>query len=503
MPWDEWLAKHGGSKIAGNFAVEFTNIEPSGAEGAFRATPVAVVPLTGEALRKRRLIVPIDLPIPFDDMIGIQCAREWASGGKGNIDISKFHVFNMYYSALQSLLFTAGSAKTPEEQRKWFPAIVSMVRVFDRLHEIFPDFRRVSEAMVITPGVNDSIQKALAHIFVRDAPWDDRTVLGLLEMVVRRSLRRREKSVGLAPGPFVVFGLVPLLRAVFLTEAEYLVQTEARGDALASCFNAKAETLLKNLATLGDADNVQTRSLVALSRTAGVPLTPVQVYRFLDHVRDHPMAEDGAPWERWDVVPPQPKLQFGVTSRRFDVEKHKQATFAALITPLSVFACKAVSYKPDEWCGVHLGVGRHNVDPRVIGIAKHAGICSAPNDPLVANCRLTVGSNVLPPFPGVSLAGVEHRKNQATGKWEYAPVSDENATLFAPFTVDVSPTHVRLCQYGDQLFCMPRLGMPALLCFKNMWLNISSEPLKPNMPPARVLSPIAQIAQLHAAAAAK
>lgn len=124
-----------------------------------------------------------------------QTAREWVSGGTNDANMSDDNVLVMYYGALQSLAFATGCATTKATQTVWFEALVSLTRAFALLHKDVEAFRRVTKAMVATPGVDDMLQKALAHAMDPDAPWDEATVSCVICVAFACGARRSDSVV--------------------------------------------------------------------------------------------------------------------------------------------------------------------------------------------------------------------------------------------------------------------------------------------------------------------
>lgn len=163
----------GGPHAVRDVALLFRNFRRvTGAAGAYFADPVAVVrfrdalPATVFAgphalARGGDVLVPLGTPVWGD--LGArnvlqQCAASWVSGGANTGDLCDEHVCTMYYAALQQLVFHAGSASTAGEQARWFPALLALTRAFGAVHAGCALVRKVTEALVVTPGADDMLQ---------------------------------------------------------------------------------------------------------------------------------------------------------------------------------------------------------------------------------------------------------------------------------------------------------------------------------------------------------
>lgn len=483
-------------------AVLYRDFKPAyGIPGAYFATPVAIVSFRKTepvAIEKGEcVLVPLGDPDWANANTRVvlqQCARQWVSGGKNTANMGDENVLTMYYAALQSLVFTAGNATTAADQQVWFGAIVGMVRAMALLHKANETFRRVTEAMVITPGTNDMLQKALAHIFHPEAPWDQRTKVEMLEVITRRSMRHGATVVGMAPGAFIIYVLVPLLRDVVAGVERVMNASEA--DLLLTRFNKEAGTLLAQYVAAASSDvaKMRAKTLVALGVAAGFEpaLTEDVATKFLDFCGSVPDMSAVAPWSEWGLLPPEPKLDAVVKTERFGVSGKKGASFAARLVVHTPTTFDVLSFKGVEWCGVQFDtVGTYVVKAHDLGIAS-ASHGDTRGKELVANWRLTVGSDVLPrDRHGYSSAGMSHQRSTA-GKWSY--VNDRPLTMSDTFAVRVAADHVALLQGGRVFATISRnygtTTEPALLAFKNMWLSVRFE-----APPApRVLPPAAPAA---------
>lgn len=467
-------------------AVQYRDFKPAyGIPGAYFATPVAIVDFREtESMAIKNgdcVVVPLGDPDWANANTRVvlqQCGRQWVSAGKNTANMSDENVLTMYYAALQSLVFTAGNATTVTDQQVWFDAIIGMVRAMALLHKANETFRRVTEAMVITPGTNDMLQKALAHIFHPDAPWDQRTKVEMLEVITRRSMRHGATVVGMAPGAFIIYVLVPLLRDV-VAGIERVMNASEAGLLLAR-FNKEAGNLLAQYVAAASSDVVKMRAktLVALGVAAGLepPLTEDVATKFLDFCGQVPDMSAVAPWSEWGLLPPESKLEPVVKTERFAVGGKKGASFAARLVVHTPTTFDVLSFKGVEWCGVQFEtIGTYVVKAHDLGIAT-ASHGDTHGKELVANWRLTVGNDVLPrERHGYSLAGMSHQRSTA-GKWSY--VSDRPLTMSDTFTLRVTTDCVELLQRSRLFATIPRnygTKEPALLAFKNMWLSVRFE----------------------------
>ena len=217
-PVDEWLSHywdqavftnaednivtHDGTEHAVSVCgVVFRRFRPvTGTPGAYFADPIAIVQYrpalrasmsTAErhaVVRKDDVVVPLGTPDftnPKTQVVLQQAARQWVSGGRNTADMSDEHVIAMYYAVLQQLVFAAGSAGTVEEQSAWFPALISLTRAFHAFSTAYEPARRVTEALVRTPGANDMLQKALAYVFSEAGAWGAPAQLDMLAIAIR------------------------------------------------------------------------------------------------------------------------------------------------------------------------------------------------------------------------------------------------------------------------------------------------------------------------------
>lgn len=150
--------------------------------------------------------------------------------------------------------------------------------------------------------------------------------------------------MGMAPGPFIVFTLVPLLRAALHPRPGGGAPPSAA--ALLARFNAAAANLLRAFGRDRDAFGAGTsgggserafrvRVLVSLSSAAGCVLTGEQASRLLAHCescRDMSMEPD---WVAWGALPEPPRLSCDVVCDRFVLSGRGRAggtTFRSRLT---------------------------------------------------------------------------------------------------------------------------------------------------------------------------
>jgi hypothetical protein len=490
------IATHDGSRHpVKDCAVVFRNFRSvTGTPGAYFADPVTVVQYRSAMLtaiegptkydhpvvRKGDVLVPLGTPAWSNAQTRVvlqQSARQWVSGARNTADMSDEHVITLYYAALQQLVFAAGNATRAADQQRWFPALVALTQAFSAVHAAYTDARKVTAALVLTPGANDMIQKGLAYVFHSVEEWSRTNRLDMLAIAIRRNLRHGSAVAGMAPGPFVLFVLVPLLRAVAHPDGAVLADSAA----LLERFNAAASDLLHAFvggASVGG-EAFKAHVLVSLTAAMGVPLTAEQARGLLDHVA-RTDASDEPDWAKLGVLPARPVLEAPVFADRFSVGS-RGTTFRVKVVPTSTDWFNAYSYKGVEWAAIGFQTpGTYTVHAHDLGIAGRA-TGSTRGHELTANWRLTAGTDILPATrSGYSLAGQMH-KRQPSGRWDYAPSAP--LTLDAPFLVVVEPTRLRLLQDGRQFFTMEKGGSePALLAFKNLWLRIRYS--APPPPPA-------------------
>ncbi len=504
-----WDSADFGPGDVGKQAVLFRDFKSVfGRAGAYMATPVAIVEYRAANLavidkkykhpvaREHDVLVPLGMPNPTckkANTVLQQCARQWVTGGQNTGNMSDENVLTMYYSALQSLVFAAGNATTKEAQTQWFYALSALVRAFATLRAESPLFQKVTEAMVVTPGVDDMLQKALAHVFHPAAHWDRRVKLELLDVMARRNIRHGERMVGMAPGPFVVFALVPLLRSV-AASVGWAVGSPA---ATQADFNAKAGELLQAYvgASTSVSDEMQINTLVALTKVAGCELTSEQANNFLQFARATPDMSVGAPWASWGALPSLPVMDVPIVTKRFDVGGRTGISVAAKVEPTSTSTCNVYGYKGIHWTGLQFPtVGHYVVTPHDLGIAV-AGHGNTRGEELVANWRVTVGDDILPrDKEGYSSAGMA--RVCTGGRWSY--VERTPLDVKKPFTLAVEKNQIVVVQNSVVYFRTKRVA-DAMLAFKNMWLSVQyrpaptpapAPPVIPNTPkPSPALAP--------------
>ena len=509
---DDLIATHDGSRHpVKECAVVFRNFRP--AAGAYFADPVVVVQYRSGMLtaiegtlkydhpvvQKHDVLVPLGTPDWGNTQTHIvlqQSARQWVSGGKNSADMSDSHVVTLYYAALQQLVFAAGNATTATEQQRWFPALVALTQAFSAVHAAYADARKVTKALVLTPGVNDMLQKGLSYVFHSAEEWSMDARLNILEVTIRRNLRYSTSAVGMAPGPFALFTLVPLLRSVahpsggvLLESAGLLERFNTAAAALLEAYVAAAAATAFGGAGTRDsrAAEVNARTLVSLSAAMGAPLTEAQAAALLAHIAstDTSVKPD---WVKMGVLSAKPRFAATVLADCFAVGGRPHATHCVTLVPTEEDWLNAYNYKGVEWAAVGFKTpGTYVVMAHDLGIATR-GTGDTRGMELTANWRITAGYDILPAQrPGYSLAGEEHIR-LPHGAWQYrhaAPLSMET-----PFIITVTPTTVCLLQGGRQYFTMTKgASEPALLAFKNLWLRVQYKAPPPPEPVAPASAP--------------
>jgi hypothetical protein len=512
------IATHDGSRHpVKECAVVFRNFRSvTGTPGAYFADPVAVVQYRSAMLtvidgpakydhpvvRQNDVLVPLGTPdwaCTQTHVVLQQSARQWVSGGRNTADMSDEHIISMYYAALQQLVFAGGNATRASDQQRWFPALVALTQAFSAIHAAYEAARKVTTALVLTPGANDMIQKGLAYVFHSDEEWTAEARLDMLAIAIRRNLRHGAEVAGMAPGPFVLFTLVPLLREVASasrTDSGVLADSAA----LLERFNTAATDLLHAFVedaaapadaggwtTVGSAGSAvrpsfKIRVLVSLTAAMGTPMTADQVRELLAHIgRTDSSTEPD--WAAIGVLPAKPRFAATVLADRFSIGGGRSSTFHVKVVPTESDWLNAYSYKGVEWAALGFkSPGTYIVYAHDLGIAGHATGDTRGRE-LTANWRITAGTDILPPQrPGYSLTGQEHTRS-FHGAWSYA--SKAPLSMDTPFLVIVEPTRVRLQQAGRLFFTMEKGGSePALLGFKNLWLRIHYKAPEPIAPPA-------------------
>ncbi len=339
------------------------------------------------------------------------------------------------------------------------------------------------------------MQKAIAYVLYQEDLGTRAARLELLAVMVRRNWRHGVTIVGMAPGPFVVFTLVPLLRAVVRPGSAGPPSAEH----LAARFNAAAAHLLRAFSRDADAARAggaggeeaafRVRALVSLTCIAGCALTHRQAAALLDHVeRCHDMSEEPR-WVEWGALPTPPPLSCEVRTARFRLSRRdaSPATFRAKVTVTGLDAFTLRSYKGVEWAAVQLATpGAYFITAHDLGIA-HAGGGDTRGEELCANWRLTVGDTVMPEdAPGYSRAGMAHTPVQrwagrgrggggrSSSTSTYAYRHEQALRPEELFVLHVTPTQVALRQNGNTFIRCERrrTGDQPLLAFKNMWLAV-------------------------------
>lgn len=536
---DEMIVTETGSVPLSKAAVVFRNFRSAtGTPGAYFADPVSIVEYRGAMLASMShrftypsvrssdttgltdVVVPLGTPvdIPFhtseesaDATLGVlrQAARNWVTGGYNRGDMSSEHVIALYYSALQALVFATGTAHTKETQSKWLCAVYALARAFASLCKMYPAAMRVSEALVYTHGVNDMLQKALAHVFI-GTPIDLPTGYEMMATIVRRNLRNSKIFTGLVPGPFVVFLLTPLLTGILdgsTTLEDLQERFNVRGAALVADLEAihathsKASSVdgiwhridPKTHRTIayresGDKLGYQAECLAAQAKAANLPLSVEQSRNLLIHCTTTD-ASAPVPWADWGILPAPPKLSCRVSTGRYGIHHaplryHDPVTFSSRICSLDDHTFEVFGYKGVEWSGFQFHTpGTYTIHAHDLGIAK-AAVGDTRGEELTANWRLTIGNVVLPRDErGYSLSGM-HFSTYGGAKY----IKCKPLRLDAPFQVIVELNLVRLCQDGE-CFCVleRKKNKDALLAFKNVWFRVEFAPPVSPVPPARAV----------------
>jgi hypothetical protein len=306
----------------------------------------------------------------------------------------------------------------------------------------------------------------------------------------------------MAPGPFVLFILVPLLRTVAHPSGGVLPEAET----LLSNFNEAASTLLRAyVGSVGGAgagagataesraDLLNTRVLVSLTAAMGTPLSETQVRALLTHCATTDFSVEPN-WAEMGVLPPPPTCEAKILTDRFGVNGRPATTYHVKVTPTASDWFNAYSYKGVEWAAIGLITpGTYIVYANDLGIAK-AGTGDTSGRELTANLRITAGNDILPPARrGYSLAGESHEPRPSGTGWHYR--TSTPLYLDTPLIVIVTHTTVSLLQAGALYLHMTKKSSePALLAFKNLWLRVHYKkpeaPAPPPPAPVRVSTPV-------------
>lgn len=183
------------------------------------------------------------------------------------------------------------------------------------------------------------------------------------------------------------------------------------------------------------------------------------------------------------VLPAPPAIIPTVRTDRYAVAGKPHASFNATIQPITPTVFRVLGFKGVTWSAVQFQTqGVYTVRTHDLGIAEHR-TGNTRGQELVANWRLTCGSDILPAMlPGYSSAGMERVHLDGKG-WRYVrrtPVPYDKA-----FQIIVTPTTVTLRVNDMDVWSMERNDQPALLAFKNLWLDVTyaeTESPKPDVP---------------------
>jgi hypothetical protein len=324
------------------------------------------------------------------------------------------------------------------------------------------------------------IEKALAHVFFGE-PWSRQQVMRILEVVLRRSLKKHgvTQLVGASPGLLAIFLLTPRLRT--------FVQGDGSLADVQRQYNADVEALLRHLAdvvvTVRDEPleaRIRATDVAAIAKVLALVGDPVadvthdQVAALYDWCADHPKTTaELAPLVAMGILDPPPPLSFGIVSTGFR-EKGKKG-LAAEVVVLEPHVAQVTSTRPTDWRGVALtDPGRYVVTVASVGIAT-ATTGNTAGQKLNVNLRFTFGLDCMPGgIEGYAITGMHHRRDAATGKWSYVDTRRPmSAALPVDLTYDADGT-LTVAQAGQIFWVGRRHADDAhpMMAFKNATLTI-------------------------------
>jgi hypothetical protein len=489
----------GGKYTVHDSAIIFRHFRPlkDGQDGGYMADPVAIARYNNAmetAITRPNwqppgvlnvaggdVVIPIGQPCWSKETTKIvlrQSARMWVSGGTNTAEMKDENVLVMYYSALQSMVYAASITEDKAKQSWLFTALFHLTRSFALIAREEPLFQKITTAMVMTPGVDDMLQKALAHVFHPRAVWDKETRLDMLAIVLRRNMRRGAKLVGMAPGSFAVFILAPLLRGLAMNPLEPVAP-----ETLVARYNAGMQKLLEAFVARASSDlaRMETNALVALTTAIGAPLTAEQSCKLLRFAATEKRMSIQPPWVSWGVLPAPPALEPSVTTAAYSVSGRPHATFHANIRPSSATTFRVLGFKGVNWSAVQFATpGQYTIVAHDLGIAQQ-GEGNTRGQELVANWRITCGHDILPKYlPGYSSAGMEHTSTLGySGRMTWDYVKKTPIPFGTTFTLVVTKDDIAIHVGGKTLWSAHMMEPPALLAFKNIWLDVTYDPLLP------------------------
>ena len=498
-------------------AAAFTGVAPAASTAASTTAPLPRAPRGSDPVTRKRVaaerqailmqaqadreaaarnpgVMPLDVVVPLGCPVQYkgkcrtvlqQAARLWVSAGTNRAQMDDRHVIVMLFCALESLLANL---------QAWVPEFVALLRTACALCQDphFPLFGQVTKALTITPGADDMVQKALAHIMDTASDWDSRTILEMLELIVRRSSRRRLPAKPAKPGPASASAsslLTAASTALLLVQPlRTLLTTKGLGDVhgtqafvtdtLASLDATFSRRVQERPLAVKGVRGCRAWAVTCLANMAGVGGFTVdhalELAAFLARER---YVDASAPWATWGLVhalQPRSDRAMPLRTAKFPYKGSvTRGAFAARMTLVheddKSLCARIVGFKGVIASGVQLlRSGSYEVTLH----PWFSGDVQVPDD-FAPQWALTFGEELCPTATRALFSNGEVlQRNAGTGAWRRTLAHDTTGLATNHVHISINDTHVTVNRNKDVRMPID-VAQPVLFVFVNTWVDVT------------------------------
>jgi hypothetical protein len=418
----------------------------------------------------------------------------------------------MLFSLMQNLVFLMGQACVVDTEGLYLRILLAVLKQAQALYLGSEDFRRVTKALVEVSVPGDMLQKALAHVLLREDKWTRPKRLRTLRVVLQRSSRHGEMMASMRAGVLGLFFVIPELRRFLWPASDRPVSMEDVSDAFRAAerefLTAHAEQYVEvteGRQTMADFVNTSVHLLCKFTDMPIAEASAAALMKFVGSVPSPAMNED-FDWVAAGELPPPPTPAFSIVHKpAFRVTTQKRGDFGSAVDVEVVGGdgggdggdgtrVRLTTASGVNWGAVGLhDTGTYKVTMDTLGCAEQVG-GDTRHVHGVANVRVTRGTVILPddkegysPLTGMCLRRISKASKYSKNVFEYVPSDPFPDIARDGFELHLHPSgSYTLSSCTGKVLFVPKdagaaplsAGNPVLLAFKNVSLQVEFSPFK-------------------------